>query len=613
MAEFKARLVDKDGNPLGTAANPLKISGGGSGDGTWNGYTRPATQPLYLLRYNADGSAIETVEPSSGSQVNSDWNAATGVASILNKPTIPSSSDGISIPVLGTPSIDELTEYINSTGFTGKISGGTLTDGGSGTLNVASGAGLIRNIDSDVGPLFSFEWAAASGVALTDDSINYIYVDYNSGTPVVTVTTDRSDVDFTTMVALGRVYRLGTTLNIIQTGIPVGNLAWRVQDAIMQTQGFAHSSGATLSSPSGLKLATTDGLFYFGIVKVETDGKNTSGTDTFTSWYRNGSGGWTKVNGQTDVSAQYYDDGDGTLGTVTAGRYCVHWVYILYDGSLHVQYGQVQNSTLATAQAAQPPSPPSLLANFAVLVGKVIVLRGASTIYQIQSAWSIAFEGSTATNHADLINLEYANAGHTGFQPNTNDLTVGTPADTDYIPYYDVATSGHKKALKSAFGSSYTLPTASGSVLGGVKIGSGITITDGVISASGNSGAGGHLVQRSLEGVVYETTLMYWVAPATCTVSAVSMALSSNPSATGSYCKVQVMKNGLLETDSIFSADAPMQITESTTATNGIYQASGTLDEAQLSVAAGDVLHFRINQADTGSADLLIQAKITFS
>ena len=34
-------------------------------------------------------------------------------------------------------------------------------------------------------------------------------------------------------------------------------------------------------------------------------------------------------------------------------------------------------------------------------------------------------------------------------------------------------------------GSSYTLPTASASTLGGVKVGSGLTITDGVLSADG--------------------------------------------------------------------------------------------------------------------------------
>ena len=40
MTEMKARLVDKDGNPLGTAANPPKISGdvgGGVPDGGTTG------------------------------------------------------------------------------------------------------------------------------------------------------------------------------------------------------------------------------------------------------------------------------------------------------------------------------------------------------------------------------------------------------------------------------------------------------------------------------------------------------------------------------------------------------------------------------------------------
>ena len=130
-------------------------------------------------------------------------------------------------------------------------------------------------------------------------------------------------------------------------------------------------------------------------------------------------------------------------------------------------------------------------------------------------------------------------------------------------------------------------------------------------------GGGGSatLVQRSLEGVVYETTLMYWRAPAACTIQSVSMSLSSNPSATGSCCKVQVMKNGLLETNSIFSSDTPMQVTESTTASNGIYTASGTLDTGNNmdDLAEGDVVHFRVNQADTGSADLLVQMKVSFT
>ena len=143
------------------------------------------------------------------------------------------------------------------------------------------------------------------------------------------------------------------------------------------------------------------------------------------------------------------------------------------------------------------------------------------------------------------------------------------------------------------------------------KLGAGLSIDEnGVVSATGNYLT---LVQRSLEGVVYETTLMYWRAPAACTIDSISMILSSNPSDTGSYCKVQVMKNGTLETDSIFSADAPMQVTETTTAVNGLYTGDGTLDSGQTTLATGDVIQFRVNQADTGSADLLVQMMVTFT
>jgi hypothetical protein len=49
---------------------------------------------------------------------------------------------------------------------------------------------------------------------------------------------------------------------------------------------------------------------------------------------------------------------------------------------------------------------------------------------------------------------------------------------------------GYQSGLTPPSSSSYTLPTASSSVLGGVKVGSGLTITDGVLAATG-SGSGG--------------------------------------------------------------------------------------------------------------------------
>lgn len=120
------------------------------------------------------------------------------------------------------------------------------------------------------------------------------------------------------------------------------------------------------------------------------------------------------------------------------------------------------------------------------------------------------------------------------------------------------------------------------------------------------------IVTRTIEGVVYETTLMYWVAPAPCIVTTAKMYLSGNPTGSGGICRAQIMKNSLLETASIFQYDLAMQITDVSLPTNGIYSASGTLDPDQVTLAAGDVLWFRVNQADTGSSDLMLQTKVNF-
>ena len=70
MTEMKARLVDKDGNPLGTAANPLKISGdvgGGVPDGGTTGQ---------VLQKKTD--ADQDTEWGDGSGGGITWNEITG-------------------------------------------------------------------------------------------------------------------------------------------------------------------------------------------------------------------------------------------------------------------------------------------------------------------------------------------------------------------------------------------------------------------------------------------------------------------------------------------------------------------------------------------------------
>lgn len=73
MTEMKARLVDKDGNPLGTAANPLKISGdvgGGVPDGGTTGQ---------VLQKKTD--ADQDTEWGDGSGASTAWGSITGTLS----------------------------------------------------------------------------------------------------------------------------------------------------------------------------------------------------------------------------------------------------------------------------------------------------------------------------------------------------------------------------------------------------------------------------------------------------------------------------------------------------------------------------------------------------
>jgi len=89
---------------------------------------------------------------------------------------------------------------------------------------------------------------------------------------------------------------------------------------------------------------------------------------------------------------------------------------------------------------------------------------------------------------------EFATGGTDSNAYHTSDVTGSAIVDDDYFPFYDTSVSTKKKStwsnlkslLKTYFDTlyKYTLPTATSSVLGGVKIGENMLIEDGVINPS---------------------------------------------------------------------------------------------------------------------------------
>ena len=312
----------------------------------------------------------------------------------------------IEVSQLGTPTYTTIQDLINITQSAGKISGGDITDNGDGTVTVEAGTGLIKTTDSDVGETKTFDWDEDSSVSLTDDAFNYIYVEYNSGSPqIMTSTTVPSDKN--TNVFLGGVFRDGTDLHIFPAGQFISNYAKNTLWKDIEINGkFQRVNGIMISETGTRNIAITAGAYYAGLTKVTFSAFDSSGTDTFTYYYRDGGGGWTKVTSQSQIDNTHYDDDSGTLATLTTNRYGVHWVYVDVEGHIFIVYGQ-GNYKLTNAYNAQPPSSlPEVIASIGKIVGKIIIQKNASSFESIESAFDVYFVPQTVVDHNDLSGLQ---------------------------------------------------------------------------------------------------------------------------------------------------------------------------------------------------------------
>jgi len=317
----------------------------------------------------------------------------------------------VNVDKIGTPTYDNVQDLINTTQSAGKLTGGEITDNGDGTVSVSAGTGFIKTTDSDVADTKFFDWSADNSVSLTDNSPNYIYVEYNSGSPQIAVDTSLPPNN-NTNVLLGIVYRDGTDLYITTAGQVVSNYAQKTLWKDIYVNGkFQRVDGIMISETGTRNIHITSGLFYAGLTRVNFPEFDSSGTDTFTYYYRDGSGGWTKVTGQTQIDNLHYDDGSGTLATLSDQSgwrkyYGVHWVYVAIDGSVFVVYGQ-DNYLLSDAENAQPPSSlPGVIESVGMLIGKIVIEKNASSFESIESAFDIYFVPHTVANHNELAGLQ---------------------------------------------------------------------------------------------------------------------------------------------------------------------------------------------------------------
>jgi hypothetical protein len=181
------------------------------------------------------------------------------------------------------------------------------------------------------------------------------------------------------------------------------------------------------------------------------------------------------------------------------------------------------------------------------------------------------------------------------------------PTDTALIAKSTVTTKGD---ILAATGNAAITRLAVGATNGHVLTIDSAEATGLKWAAAGSSSGAPVQFRRYIEGECYTTTLMYYRVAATGTISEARATLGALPA--GQSLKVDVRKNGMATTNSIFTSDTPIEIITTATASNGVYTATGTLDSGQTSCSAGDVLYIVITQVGSTNAGQDLEAVVIF-
>ena len=315
-------------------------------------------------------------------------------------------SDNVEFPAeVGTATYDDLNDHINNIQSSGYVNGGCIiSDTGTGAINIASGYGYIRATNTEIAQILPFDISAVTGLTLTDNADNYIYIDYNAGSPQYAATTNQSTAQGYDKIFIGRVYRTGIVEHIVNGGQLISDIPNRILRRINEQFGeIARVSGIILGETGTRNVTTTSGVIYAGFKRIVINSLDTSGTDTFEIFNSSASTSPDTIGVTQYDNAQYWNG--SALANLLPNRYGTRFFYIDHEGDLFMQYGESNEVSVAVAENEPVPIPPTFLANFSTYIGRIVIQEGDSVASVITSAFDFEELGSVVTNHGDLAGL----------------------------------------------------------------------------------------------------------------------------------------------------------------------------------------------------------------
>lgn len=329
-----------------------------------------------------------------------------------------------------TSVIDSL--ELKTANSSGAVSGFTVTNNGDGTVNIDEGIAYLKSTNDPYAPIVKYTIPAVTNLSLTDNANNYILVDYNGGTPAITVTTNPATINTQTNSLAIVVARVGTTLDYLSLVGQNVDANAKLRIRFLNQEGIRRASGATLGF-SSRNLTLTPGVLFSGLIRVGTLEFNTASPDTFTMAYNNGSV-WTRTTGQTQVNNTQYNV-SGVLTTMPNNTFRTDYVYLLPNNpsKLYVIMGTATYGSLTLAKAApRPSSLPVELQALGLEVGRLFIEKNSAVIAEVQSTFSNEFVGASVPEHNSLTGLQGGTSGEFNHLTNAQvDLVNSVPSKTE--------------------------------------------------------------------------------------------------------------------------------------------------------------------------------------
>jgi len=309
----------------------------------------------------------------------------------------------------------------------------TFTDNNDGTADLGGFDVLLKSNTNGLTTIEKYTIAASGPHSFTDGISQYLYVDYNGGTPIVALASNANSFDYATKVPIYKCWRTGNTIHSLSGDAPGVALPEKIAACLQATQPYsrAGSTGLIISESSRV-ISITESYVYAGTF-IQWVQAYTSATDLYTmASVTNGT--WSFTTSASTYDNTQYNPLTGPT-TLTAAYYGIRWhyrsignvketFYVLGTGN-HKRYGDAELES-------ERSDLPLVIKQHCVLVGRSIIQNGASAGIT-DSAFDVKYCGASIISHNDTNNIQ-------GGNPTTNNYYHSDQAinSTDNPTFTDV-------------------------------------------------------------------------------------------------------------------------------------------------------------------------------